>query len=128
MEPLGEQPPEDKEVIDELERLQSLKGEIDKKIEDLKETIIKISQQKNTSLLLGTNKLCSVKEYVKVIYPQDKAQLTTIIKAKGLYEQFSTINYFKLGPKIVRGEIDKEILGLVEKEKAFRVYLMDRRY
>ena len=128
MEPLGEQPPEDKEVIDEFERLQSLKGEIDRRIENIKETIIKISQQKNISLLLGTNKLCSIKEYVKIIYPQDKTQLTTIIKAKGLYEQFSTINYFRLGPKITKGDVDKEILSLVKKEKAFRVSLMDKRY
>src|SRR3989338_3846072 len=113
MEPLGEQPPEDKEVIDEFERLQSLKGEIDRRIENIKETIIKISQQKNISPLLGTNKLCSIKEYVKIIYPQDKTQLTTIIKAKGLYEQFSTINYFRLGPKITKGDVDKEILSLV---------------
>lgn len=118
--------PNDEALVDEYDKLQSLKAEIEKRLEDLKETIIKIAQQKSTNLLLGTTKVCSIKEYMKVLYPQDKTQLTAVIKAKGLYEQLSTLNYFKLNPRIIKGELDKEILDLVRKEKAFRISLMER--
>ena len=37
------------------------------------------------------------------------------IKEKGLYEELSSINYLKLGPKIIKNEIDREIIGLVGK-------------
>lgn len=118
--------PDDQEIVDEYDKLQVMKAEIEKRIEDLREIIIKISQQKSTNLLLGTTKACSIKEYMKVLYPQDKTQLTAIIKAKGLYEQLSSINYFKLNPRIIKGELDKEILDLVKKEKAFRISLTAR--
>lgn len=39
-----------------------------------------------------------------------------MLRNKGLYEQFSSVNYFKLGPRILKGEVDKDIIDLVKKE------------
>jgi len=39
---------------------------------------------------------------------------------------FLSLNYFKLNPKILKNEIDKEIINLVKKEKAFRVSLKEK--
>ena len=58
-----------------------------------------------------------------IIYTKDKTMLIEKIKEKGLYEELSSINYLKLGPKIIKSEIDREIISLVGKEKAFRISL-----
>ncbi len=116
---------DDNGLVDEFEKLQNLKKEIEEKEMVLKNKIIELAKEKNSSILFGTNKKCSIKEYIKVIYPEDKAFLTAIIKDKGLYDKFSSINYFKLNPAIVKGEIDKEISDLTKIEKAFRLSLKD---
>ena len=61
-----------------------------------------------------------------MVYPENKEPLIALIKSKGLYDQFSSLNYFKLGPKIIKNEIDSEIIKLVTKEKAYRVTLFDK--
>jgi len=115
----------DNGLIDEYEKLENQKREIEQKEAELKEKIITLAQERNTDILFGTHKKCSIKEYTKVIYPEDKNLIISLIKAKGLYDRFSSINYLKLGPAIVKGEIDKEITGLTKQEKAFRLSLND---
>lgn len=115
----------DNGLIDELEKLQNLKKEIEQKEAELRNRIIALAQEKSIDILFGTNKKCSVKEYIKVIYPEDKYLLVNLIKNKGLYEKFSSLNYFKLGPAIIKGEIDLEIARLTKQEKAFRLSLKD---
>ena len=75
--------------------------------------------------LFGNHKKCSIKEYEKVIYPEDKTHILELIKKKGLYDKFSSVNYFKLNPAIIKKEIDKEIIDLTKKEKAHRLSFKD---
>jgi len=117
---------EAKDLIDEFDRLQHAKKEIEEKILQLREALISTAQDKNTEILLGTHKKCSIKGYDKVVYPEDKTFLINTIKSKGLYEQFSSLNYFKLSPRILKNDIDFDIIDLVKKERAFRVSLIDR--
>jgi len=112
-------------LVDEFENLQVQKKEIEAKEEELKKRIIAFAQQNNTDALFGTNKKCFVKAYEKVVYPEDKTFLTQIIKDKGIYDELSYLNYPRLSSKIIKNEIDSEILQLVRKEKAFRVFLRD---
>lgn len=65
----------DKELVDEFEKLENLKKEIEQKEEELKNRIIELAKQMNTDILLGTNKKCFIKKYEKVIYPKDKSQI-----------------------------------------------------
>ncbi len=115
----------DNGLVDEYEKLQNLKKEIDEKIDKLREALIQLAQQKNTDVLFGNHQKCSIKEYEKVIYPEDKSYFLEVIRKKGLYDKFSSLNYFKLGPSILKGQVDKEIIDLIRKEKAFRVSLKD---
>ena len=115
----------DNGLVDELERLQGLKKEIEVKEEELRNKIIALAQEKNTEILFGTHKKCSVKDYTKVIYPEDKTLFVNLIKNKGLYDKFSSINYLKLSPAIIKGEIDLEIANLTRQEKAFRLSLKE---
>ena len=115
----------DNGLIDEFEKLQALKKEIELKEEELKSKIIELAQQKNTDLLFGTHKKCSVKGYTKVIYPEDKTAIISLMKQKGIYERFSMLNYMGLNSAIIKNEIDKEITDLTKQEKAFRLSLKD---
>ena len=117
--------PNDNGLIDEYEKLESQKKDIEQREDELKKEIIELAKEKNTDILFGTHKKCSIKEYEKVIYPEDKTQILELIKKKGLYDKFSSINYFKLNPAIIKGEIDKEIIILTKKEKAFRFSLRE---
>lgn len=110
----------DNGLIDEYEKLEFQKKEIEQKEEEIKKKIIELAKQKNTETLFGTKQKCSIKEYQKVIYPKDKTYFLALIKKKGLYDKFSSLNYLKISPVIVRGDIDKEIIDLTKREKAFR--------
>ncbi len=113
-------------LVDEFDNLQKIKKEIDIKIEKARKEIIVLTQQKNKKFLSGTHKTCYVKEFEKVVYPENKEFLIQLIKEKKLYEQFSSLNYSRLSSCIIKGGIDKEVLDLVKKEKSFRVSLIDR--
>jgi len=115
----------DNGLVDEFEKLEILKKELETKKEELRNKIIELSRQKNTDVLFGTRKKCSIKQYEKIIYPEDKTNLLELINKKGVYDKFSSINYFKLSPAIIKGNIDREIINLVKKEKAFRLSLKD---
>jgi len=95
----------DNGLIDEYEKIESQKKEIEQKEEELKKKIIELAKQKNTDILFGTNKKCSIKEYEKIVYPDDKTFMLELIRKKGLYDRFSSINYFKLNPAILRGVV-----------------------
>ncbi|MDA3778853.1 MAG: hypothetical protein PF487_01235 [Bacteroidales bacterium] len=110
-------------LVDELERLQVLKKKTDEELGQIKTQLIAIAEEQSSLTVIGTNKECTIKEYEKVIYPEDKTQLIDMIKQKGLYEEFSSVNYLRLGPKILKGEIDNEISNLTTKEKTHRISL-----
>lgn len=115
----------DNGLIDEFEKLQELKKDLEIKEELLRNKIIELSKQKNTDILFGTHKKCSVREYEKIIYPEDKMQIIEILKNKGIYDSFLSVNYFKLSPAIIKGKIGEEIEKLIKREKAFRLSLKD---
>ena len=115
----------DNGLVDEFEKLENQKKEIDQKEEELKIKLIELAKEKNTKVLFGMHKKCFIKEYEKVVYPEDKDLLIRMIKEKGLYEDLSHLNYPRLSSKIMKNEVDKEIADLTKKEKAFRFSLKD---
>jgi hypothetical protein len=115
----------DNGLVDEYEKIKIQKQEIEAKEEELRNKIIELSKEKNTDTLFGNHKKCSIKEYEKIVYPEEKELFLELVKKKGIYDKFSSLNYFKLGPAIMRGEVDKEVSDLTKKEKAFRVSLKD---
>ena len=115
----------DSGLVDQYEELQNMKKELEIKEENLKKNIVKLAIEKNTNILFGTNKKCSIKEYMKIIYPEDKTIIMNLIKERWFYDKLSSLNYLKLGNAIAKGEVDKEISDLTKQEKAFRLYLQE---
>ena len=117
-----------KRLVDELDKLNRARKDAEVKIENLKSEIAKIAKLEGRNFVNGTHKVCSVKEYDKVIYPEDKDSFTKLVKEKGIYEYFSQVNYSRLSSAIVRKDINinKEILDNVRIAKDFRVVLIDK--
>jgi len=115
----------DNGLVDEYEKLEVQKKEIETKEAELKNKIVELAKQKNTGVLFGNHKKCFIKEYDKVIFPEDKAKIIELIKKNGLYERFSSLNYLKLSPAIIKQEVSKEIIELTKQEKAFRLSFRD---
>ncbi|MBU0907050.1 MAG: hypothetical protein KKD18_02970 [Nanoarchaeota archaeon] len=113
-------------IIDEFDALQKEKLRVEEKIKGLRGRIIALAKEENKNFFFGSSKVCSVKEFIKIVYPEDKELLIRLIKQKGLYDSLSSLNYFKLGPKILRNEIDKEIIDMTRREKNYRVSLKDK--
>lgn len=111
----------DNGLVDEFEKLENQKKDIEAREEELKKKIIELAKQKNIEVLFGNHKKCSIKEYEKVVFPEDKFKIIELIKKNGLYERFSYLNYLKLGSAIVKQEVLKEIIELTKMEKAFRL-------
>jgi hypothetical protein len=117
-----------KKLVDELDRLDKIKRDIEIKIENIKSEIVNIAKIENKNFLNGTHKKCSVKEYAKVVYPEDKETFAKLIKQKGLYDSFSQINYSRLSPAIIKRDISigNDIINSVRIIKDFRVILIDK--
>jgi|SRR3989344_6547964 len=115
----------DNGLIDEYENLEKQRKEIEVKEEELKRKIIELAKEKNTGILFGNNKKCFIKEYEKVVYPEDKTNIIELMKQKGIYDNYSMLNYMKLNSSIIKGNVEQDIIALIKKEKAFRLSLRD---
>lgn len=114
----------EKQLIDSLLELQIQRNKIEEKIKSLREELVNLAKQKHTDTLIGSKMRASIKEYMKVVYPEEtKDALLQKLKEKGLYEEFMHLNHFKLSPKIMKNEIDPEITRLVRRELAYRISL-----
>ena len=114
-------------LVDEYEFLDSTRKQTESRLEEIKEKLIKFSKQKEMSVIWGSNKKASIKEFTKVNYPEDKNELTELLKKKGLYNKYSMICYQRLSPIIIKQAIDKEIISLVKEEKDYRISLSKRK-
>lgn len=116
----------DKNLVDELDKLDKIKKEIEDKISNIKAELINIAKLENREFIFGTHKMCSIKPYNKVVYPEDKTSLVNLIKLKGLYEDLSMLNYSRISSRINKKELSQDIINLVKIEKEFKIILKDR--
>ncbi len=116
----------DKNLVDELDKLEKVKKDVEDKINNIKSEIINIARLEKKEFLFGTHKMCSIKPYDKVIYPEDKTMLINLIKAKGLYGELSMLNYLRISSKINKKELSPEIIGMVRIGHDFKLTLIDR--
>ena len=113
-------------LVDEYAFLDKTKKQCEDRLEEVKERLIKFSKQKDVSVVCGTEKKASLKEYVRVLYPEDKGEIIKLLKSKGLYDKYSMLCTMRLNSSIIKNEIDKEIINLTTKEKDYRISLSKR--
>jgi Fe2+ transport system protein B len=114
----------DTQLVDSLTELQIEKKKIEEKIKSIKEELVILAKQKHTDILYGSKMRASIKEYMKIVYPEEtKSLLIQKLKDKNLYEEYMHLNHFKLSPRIMKNEVDPEISELVRRELAQRISL-----
>jgi len=112
-------------LVNEIAELEEQKSEHTKKIEELKEKIIKFAQQKGIDVVWGTEKKAAVKEYEKIEYPKTE-EFVKLLKDKGIFEEVVALNSAKLKSKFTKKQLDDDILKQILTKQAFTVRLSKR--
>ena len=114
-------------LVDEFSEIKKLLYDLKKREDRLKEHLIEFSKQKGTDVIYGSNMKCSVKEFDKIVLPEEKEEFIKLLKDKGLWDEFSMVCYGRLNSRVTKGEIDDEIKDKVSIEKDFRISLSRRK-
>ncbi len=101
------------------------KGAAEQK-EEVREKIIRFSQQKGVSVVWGTDSKAFVKPLDKIEYPKTE-EFIQLLKAKGIYDELATLNYSKLQSKVVRREVPVEVLEKIKTEQGWVVRVSKRK-
>lgn len=119
-------------LVNEYIKLTSDKKEfiepIDKKLEQIKEALIKFAKDNGINVVFGSNNKIKVAIYDQYKVPatgsKERIQLETLLKKLEKWEEVSTINYFALN-KLIKDldpKTQKTITKYTEKEEASRFY------
>ncbi|MEK6827123.1 MAG: PD-(D/E)XK nuclease family protein [Nanoarchaeota archaeon] len=117
-------------LVDEFSEIKTKLAELQNQEDEFKEKLIAYAKQFGIDIIYGSNKKCSVKEFDRIILPEDEEAKTKFIKLMkdlGVYEECSMVCYPKLNSKVIKGEIDKKIISSVDIVKDFRLSLSKRK-
>jgi putative RecB family exonuclease len=115
------------QLVDEFSEVKTKLAEFKKTEEEFREKLITYARQFNVDIVYGSNKKCSVREFDKIVLPEDKEKFIELIKEKGLLDEFSMLCYGRLNSKVLKGDIKDEIKDAVDIVKDFRLSLSKRK-
>jgi hypothetical protein len=115
-------------LVNELSKINEQLTELKNKQASLKENLVKFAKEKGMEFVSGTDMKATIKEFEKLILPEDRKKFVQMIKDKGLYEEYSNLSYARLNSKFLRGELEDEIKDTVKTEKDWRISLSKKRY
>ena len=113
-------------LVDSYAELKAKLVELQEKEDEFKNKLIAFSKQLDVDVVYGSNMQAKVKEYEKIILPEEKEEFLALMKEKGLYEECSMICHPKIQSKYFRGELHPDIHAKIQKEKDFRISLSKR--
>ena len=117
-------------LVDEFSEIKTKLIELKNQEDEFKEKLIAYAKQFGIDVVYGSNNKCSVKEFDRIVMPEDpeeKAKFIKLMKDLGVYEECSMICYPRLNSKIIKGEIEDEIKDSVEIVKDWRLSLSRRK-
>jgi len=114
-------------LVDEFSEVKKTLSEAKKKDEEFKEKLIAYAKQFDVDVVYGSNKKCSVKEFDKVVLPEDREKFIELLKKKGIWEDFNMLSYAKVNSGVIKGAVDNDIKKMVDVEKGFRLSLSKRK-
>jgi len=114
-------------MVDRFSQIKKEISELQEEEETLKEKLIYFAKQKGLDIIYGSNMKASVKDLRKVALPENKEELIRLIKKKGLWDEFSMLNYSRFNSKGRKGELDKEIREKISFEEDYRISLSKRK-
>src|SRR3989339_796664 len=113
-------------LVDEFSEIKLKKKELEDREDVLKKELIEFAKQKNLNVVYGSNMKCGVKEFDKIVLPEDKAELIKLMKEKGVWDEVSMINFMGFQSKVLKGQLD-EIKNMVDVIKDYRLSLSRRK-
>jgi len=114
-------------LVDEYSEVKTKLVELKKAEEDFKEKLVDYARQFGIDVVYGSNNKCSVKEIDKIVLPEDKEELIAIMKDKGLWEDYSMLNHFRVKGDFSKGNFDKDLKKMIEVVKDYRLSLSKRK-
>ncbi|MFH1802534.1 MAG: PD-(D/E)XK nuclease family protein [archaeon] len=114
-------------MVDNYSEIKTKLAELKASEEEFRDNLIRYAKQFRIDIVYGSNKKCSVKEFDKIVMPEDKTELIELMKKKGIWEDFVTLNYMKLNSGVVKGTVDEDIKEKVDIVKDFRLSLSKRK-
>lgn len=116
-------------LVDEYSEIKTKLAELKKAEEEFKKKLVDYAKQFDVDIVYGSNKKCSVKEFDKVMLPEgeDKDKFIQLIKDKGLWDNYSMINYFRVKGDFAKGQIDEDLKKMCQLDKDFRLSLSKRK-
>ena len=114
-------------LVDKFSEAKAKLAEYKKTKEEFEEKLIKYAKQFGIDVVYGSNKKCSVKEFEKIVLPEDKDKFIQLLKDKGVWDECSMVCYPKLNSRVIKQDIEEEIINAVNLEKDFRLSLSKRK-
>ena len=112
--------------VDELAEVKMKMQDLENKKDELTNKLIEFAKAKKLDVVYGSNMKCSVKDYKKVVLPEDREGLIKVLKDKGLWDEFVMLNYSRFNAKARKGELDEDVMKEVELGEDWRVGLSKR--
>lgn len=117
-------------LVDEFSELKIKKKEIEVKEDKLKSELIEFAKQKKIDVVYGSNTQASIKEFDKLVLPEDEEEykkFIELLKSKGHWEECSMICYPKIQSKVIKEELHPDLIEKVKLEKDKRISLSKRK-
>jgi putative RecB family exonuclease len=121
-------------MANEYAALKAKEGEVQKRLDELKENIFKFGEQKKIERIYGSDAMVTIwkKDCLKFPTREDPGfvELVALIKKQGLWDEFSALDKYKLEKAFEGGQIDfekmKEMAKYARKETIKKLYLRER--
>jgi len=114
-------------LVDSYAELKTKLTELEKQKEDFEGKLVEFSKQLEVDAVYGSNMIAKVKEFEKIVLPEDKEELIAIMKERGIWDEVVMINFMRLQSKYFKGELHEDVCEKISKEKDFRVSLSKRK-
>ena len=113
-------------LVDKYSEIKMKLSKLKSDEEEFRDNLIRYAKQFDIDIVYGSNKKCSIKEIDKIVLPEDKTNLIKLLKEKGLWEEFVSLNYMKLNSGGTKDKLDEDIKGAVDVVKDYRLSLSQR--
>ncbi len=112
--------------VDEFSEVKKQLTELQNKQDELRNSLIEFAKQKGVDIVYGSNMKASIKEFDKIVLPEEKEELIQLMKDKGLWDELAMINFMRLQSKFLKGDLHEDVAGMIERVRDFRVSVSKR--
>ena len=107
------------QLVNKLAKIKEDLDKLKKEKEELENDLVEYSKQHEINVVFGSEMKAAIKEIEKLSWEKEK--LEKYLKKNNLYEEYSNLNYLKLGSEVKKGNTKLE--KFAKKEKDFQVRL-----